>query len=87
MQDAQWSMLKKSLLGRGWTWREDTLFAPHETMWFSTIAEQTNLARFRDRMTMAAESTSSYTQDSLEQAELHEDLVSLVGALDELLDN
>lgn len=87
MQDAQWSMLKKSLLGRGWTWREETLYAPHETMWFSTSTEHPNLAHFRDRMSLAAESTASYTTTSPDQAELHADLVSLVGALDELLDN
>ena len=87
MQDAQWSLLKKSLIGRGWTWREDALYAPHETMWFWTSGEHPNLATFRDRMTMAVESTAGYVQNSLEQAQLHEDLVSLVGALDELLDN
>lgn len=87
MQDVQWSMLKRSLLGRGWTWRDDTLYAPHETMWFSTNAEHPNLAQFRDRMTMAAESTADFVTESPDQAELHEDLVSLVGALDELLDN
>lgn len=87
MQDAQWAQLKRSLLVRGWTWREDTLYAPHETMWFSTSAEHPNFAHFRDRMTMAAESTAAFVTASLDQAELHEDLVSLVGALDELLDN
>ncbi|HEY0193386.1 MAG TPA: hypothetical protein VGC42_19855 [Kofleriaceae bacterium] len=87
MQDAQWSMLRKSLLGRGWTWRQDTLYAPHETMWFSTDAQHPNLALFRDRMSMAVESTAGYAEQSPDQLELHEDLVSLVGALDELLDN
>jgi hypothetical protein len=87
MQDAQWAQLKRSLLGRGWTWRDDTLYAPHETMWFSTSSDHPNFAQFRDRMTMAVESTAEFVSASPDQAELHEDLVSLVGALDELLDN
>ncbi|HEX4419003.1 MAG TPA: hypothetical protein VH165_13925 [Kofleriaceae bacterium] len=87
MQDAHWAQLKETLLGRGWTWRDNSLYAPHETMWFSTTNAHPNLALFRDRMTLAAESTAGYTLQSPDQAELHEDLISLVGALDELLEN
>jgi hypothetical protein len=87
MQDAQWAQLKRSLLERGWTWRDDSLYAPHETMWFSTSTAHPNFAQFRDRMTMAVESTAEFVTKSPDQAELHEDLVSLVGALDELLEN
>ncbi|HET9627153.1 MAG TPA: hypothetical protein VFP84_37595 [Kofleriaceae bacterium] len=87
MQDAQWSQLKQSLLERGWTWRDETLYAPHETMWFSTSAEHPNFTQFRDRMSMAAESTAEFVTESPDQAHLHEDLVSLVGALDDLLAN
>ena len=36
MQDARWSQLKQSLLDRGWTWRDETLHAPHDTMSFTT---------------------------------------------------
>lgn len=87
MQDARWSQLKQCLLERGWTSREDALYAPHETMWFATNRANPDLALFRDRMTLAAEATSEYVLHSAEQAELHEDLVSLVGALDDVLDN
>jgi hypothetical protein len=87
MQDAYWSRLKRTLLERGWTSRDESLYAPHETMWFTTSTAQPNLALFRERMTLAAEAAAEYVDKSPDQAELHEDLVSLVGALDELLDN
>jgi len=87
MQDARWSLLKQHLIDRGWTWRDDTLYAPHETMWFTTSTEHPNMAQFRDRMTLVAESTSAYVERSIDQAQLHADLVSLVGALDDVLDN
>ena len=87
MQDAQWSQLKQTLLDRGWTWRNDALYAPHETMWFMTSSGQPNLALFRDRMSIAVEATAAYVTYSVDQAHLHEDLVSLVGALDDLLAN
>jgi len=87
MQDARWSQLKQHLIDRGWTWRDETLYAPHETMWFTQSSEHPNMASFRDRMTMAAEATSAYVDASVDQASLHEDLVSLVAALDEVLAN
>jgi hypothetical protein len=87
MQDARWSQLKQSLLDRGWTWRDEALYAPHHTMWFTTSRAHPDLALFRERMTLAAEATSVYVERSLDQAQLHEDLVSLVAALDDLLDN
>ena len=87
MQDARWSQLKQYLLDRGWTSRDDSLYAPHETMWFATSTANPDLAQFRDRMSMAAEATLEYVEASIEQADLHEDLVSLVGALDDVLEN
>lgn len=87
MQDARWSQLKQTLLERGWTSRDESFYAPHETMWFTTSTVQSSLAVFRDRMTLAAEATAAYVDKSPDQAELHEDLVSLVGALGDLLDN
>jgi hypothetical protein len=87
MQNAQWSQLKQTLLERGWTWRNNALYAPHETMWFMTSNRHPNLAMFRDRMSMAVEATAPYIAHSLDQAKLHEDLVSLVDALDDLLAN
>jgi hypothetical protein len=87
MQDARWLQLRQYLVDRGWTWRDETLYAPHETMWFQTSTAHPDLAVFRDRMSLAAESTSAYTEDSVDQAALHEDLVSLVAALDDVLEN
>jgi hypothetical protein len=87
MQDARWSQLKQYLLERGWTSRNDALYAPHETMWFATSTANPDLALFRDRMSLAADATSEYVTRSVEQADLHDDLVSLVGALDDVLEN
>jgi len=87
MQDAQWSLLTRYLVDRGWTCRNDTLYAPHETMSFTTTEVHPDLALFRDRMSIAAEATAAYVAQSPGQSELHDDLVSLVGALGDLLDN
>ena len=87
MQDARWPQLKQSLLDRGWTWRDETLHAPHETMSFTTSVACPNLPGFRNRMAVAAETTAPFVDCSVEQADLHEDLVSLVAALDDVLDN
>ena len=35
-----------SFIDDGWEWRDDTLYAPHETMWFTTSAETPNYADF-----------------------------------------
>jgi hypothetical protein len=87
MQDARWSYLKDVLLDRGWVWREDTLYAPHETMWFQTCSDNPDFAMFRDRMTVAAEATAGNIDLDIDQAALHADLVSLVAALDVVLGN
>ena len=77
MQDVRWPLLKRLLLSDGWVWREDTLYAPHETMWFKTSTESPDYAEFRDRMTE--------TLEHVDQVDLHADLVSLVSALDTVL--
>jgi hypothetical protein len=87
MQDARWSQLKQILLEDGWIWREDTLYAPHETMWFQTSSDNPDFAQFRDRMSAAAEATSGNIDIDIDQAALHADLVSLVAALDAVLEN
>jgi len=74
MQDVRWPLLKRLLIDDGWTWREDTLYAPNQTMWFKTSTETPNYAEFRDKM--------SETLERVDQVELHQDLVSLVSALD-----
>ena len=77
LQDVRWPLLKRLLVEDGWVWRDDTLYAPHETMWFTTSSQSPNYAEFRDRMTE--------TLQKVDQVELHDDLVSLVSALDVVL--
>lgn len=77
MQDVRWPLLRRLLVEDGWVWQNDTLFAPHATMWFTTNAEAPNYAEFRDRMTE--------TLERVDQADLHDDLLSLVSALDVVL--
>jgi len=86
MMDARWHVLKQVLLESGWVWREDTLYAPHETMWFQTSSDQPNFAQLRNAMTEACEATSNAAQNDIDEMALHEDLVSLVAALDVILD-
>lgn len=87
MQDARWSRLKDRLVDRGWTSRDDALYAPRETMWFSRSSDDANLASFRDRIKMAAKESAAYIDRDSEHAALHLDLVSLVEALDEVLED
>lgn len=87
MQDARWSLLQQILVEEGWVWREDTLYAPHETMWFQTSSDNPDFAQFRDRMSIAADATSGNIDLDIDQAALHADLVSLVAALDAVLEN
>lgn len=87
MQDARWMMLKDRLIDRGWTSRDDAMHAPHDTMWFASESDGANLTSFRDHMTLAAQASAAYVDVDSEHAALHEDLVSLVEALDEVLAN
>lgn len=86
MQDPRWTQLKQRLIDSGWVWREDTLYAPHETMWFQTSSENPDFAQFRDRMSLARDATSGNVDIDIDQAALHADLVSLVRALDDVLE-
>ncbi len=86
MQDPRWAQLKARLLASGWVWRDGSLYAPHETMWFATSSEDPDFVQFRDRMTMARDATSHNIDIDIDQAALHADLVSLVRALDDLLE-
>lgn len=86
MQDPRWTELKQRLLDNGWQFREETLYAPHETMWFQTSSENPDFAQFRDRMSIARDATSGNTDIDIDQAALHADLVSLVCALDDVLE-
>lgn len=86
MMDSRWSTLKEILLGAGWEWLDDSLYAPHHTMWFTTSSESPNFAQFRDRLTEAAATTYEICDPEIDQQGLHEDLISLVAALDVILD-
>jgi hypothetical protein len=66
--------------------RDDTLYAPHETLWF-TDAAHPNLVAFRDQVSIGAERVGAYAEAHVDQASVHEDLVSLVKALDDVLEN
>lgn len=87
MHDARWSQLKQTLIEAGWVWRDDALYAPHETMWFTTNREDPDMVLFRNRMTIARDATASNVDLDVDQAALHADLVSLVAALDAVLAN
>jgi hypothetical protein len=93
MPDARWFHLKDSLLGRGWTSRDDVLVAPHATMRFSRISddpdgsEDAYLSAFRDHIRSAADTSAECIALHTEHAELHDDLVSLADALDEVFQN
>jgi hypothetical protein len=86
MQDPRWTQLKQRLLDHGWQFREEALYAPHETMWFQTSSDNPNFAQFRDRMSIARDATSGSPDLDVDQAALHADLVSLVRALDDVLE-
>lgn len=86
MQDARWSQLQAILVDNGWVWRDDALYAPHETMWFQGNPENPDFAQFRDRVTMARDATGS-SGATVDHAALHADLVSLIDALDAVLLN
>jgi hypothetical protein len=85
MQDASWTRLKDCLLDRGWTSRDDAFYAPHATMWFSRSSEQANMTAFRDQIRRAAAASAQYVDVDVDHAALHLDLVSLVDALDEVM--
>jgi hypothetical protein len=87
MQDARWLHLKDCLLDRGWTSRDDALCAPHATMWFSRTSDDASLTKFRDHIRSAADASARYVGVDVDHAALHDDLVSLVNALDEVFQN
>lgn len=86
MHDVHWHRLKDRLLDRGWTAQDDALHAPHDTMWFSRSSDRANLAAFRHQIHEAAKASAAYVDVDADHAALHLDLVSLVDALDEVLD-
>jgi hypothetical protein len=87
MQDPRWSQLAQALVESGWSWRDDALYAPHETLWFATSADNPNFAQFRDRMSVAGQASSTSADLDFDRAALNADLRSLVAALDAVLAN
>ncbi len=85
--ESNWSRLRQILVGAGWEWRDEALHSPNDTMWFSPNSENPDHASFRDKMSEAlvAAGGDAVGGDGFQVA-LHEDLVSLVAALDVLLD-
>lgn len=90
MIDARWSQLKEILVHEGWQWRDNMLVSPHETMSFTTSSQHPDHAQFRDAMTEAVAAAASDCNEpdaTVDQHALHADLVSLVAALDAILEN
>ena len=93
MPDVRWLRLKDCLLDRGWTSRDDALVAPRETMRFSRISDcsvasdNAELSALRDQIRSAADTSAECIALHAEHAELHDDLVSLADALDEVFQN
>jgi hypothetical protein len=85
MDAPQWSMLRQCLLDRGWTPRNDSLYAPHETLWFID-ADQADLVSFRASIGLAAASDSAHAAP-VDHDNVHQDLLSLVQALDAALES
>jgi hypothetical protein len=84
---ARWLRLQDCLRDRGWTTRDGTLYAPHATMWFSRASDGGSLSAFREQIRSAAEASARYVDLDVEHAALHDDLASLVDALDEVFQN
>jgi hypothetical protein len=77
MHDVHWPLLERILVDDGWVWRDDTLYAPHATLWFTTRNGPPERAEFGDALTDAPA--------DVDKVHLHADLSSLVAALDQLL--
>jgi hypothetical protein len=93
MPDARWVRLKDCLLDRGWTSCDEVLYAPHARMRFSRISDSwddsddAQLSALRDQIRSAADTSAECIALHAEHAELHDDLVSLADALDEVFQN
>jgi len=82
----RWSHLRQQLLDRGWTWRDEAFYAPQETMCVAAVEDDPDLASLRRRMSHTADQVAAYIETSPDHAELHHDLVSLIEALDCVLE-
>ena len=77
MHDVRWPLLERILVGDGWVWRDDTLYAPNATLWFTIRDDSADCAEFGDAFTDAPA--------DVDKVGLHADLTSLVAALDQVL--
>lgn len=89
MLDDRWTELREKLVEAGWVCRDDTLFAPHHTLWFSPSSRARDLVVFRERLSVhcdyARRAVEEDGADADEYRELLEDLVSLIAAVDRVL--
>ena len=81
MMDTRIAQLEQLLLDAGWSADRDALIAPHATMAIGPSRELPNFDTFRAAMADAVEASELDGE-----IELHDDLVSLVSALDVVLD-
>jgi hypothetical protein len=88
MHDPRWTRLRARLLASGWVCRGDTLYAPHETLWFETRSDDPEFASFGDLMSSAcaAAPPPKARRGPIDRSALQADLVSLVAALDDVLE-
>jgi hypothetical protein len=84
MDAPQWCLLRQCLLERGWTPRNDSLYAPHETLWFID-GDQADLVSFRACSSLDPESDGAHVR--ADRGNVHADLISLVQALDAALES
>jgi hypothetical protein len=84
MDAPQWTLLRQCLLGRGWTARDDSLYAPHQTLWFID-ADQADLVSFRASVSLAAERDGAPAHTG--HSDVQDDLLTLVQALDDALES
>jgi hypothetical protein len=75
--DVRWPLLERILVDDGWVWRDDTLYAPNATLWFTIRHGTTGRAELGDALTGATA--------AVDHVQLHADLISLVSALDQVL--
>ena len=89
MLDENWTELKDRLVQHGWVCRDDTLFAPHATLWLGPTSKPRDLIMFRERIAVhcdqAARVVDAHGRESEEYRDLYEDLVSLISALDAVI--
>ncbi|MBC7975897.1 MAG: hypothetical protein H7138_13070 [Myxococcales bacterium] len=78
--------LTHQLLERGWIWHDDALHAPHHTLWVAAMSDEPNLESLRQRTVLAAEEAGDHASYSAGHAALHDDLVSLIDALDDVIE-